>query len=122
MPSKTREIRLEQKAHIEARLNERLSVLKEAGVDPHAIPKDRAVRKLRADLRHVNERLSVIEKKEQKIQEMARTREEKRQEPKDKKDKKSKAEEDQAAMSKRQQKKLAKQQDKGKKQGQEAEA
>jgi hypothetical protein len=96
--------------------------LKESGVDPHAIPKDRGVRKLRADLRQVTEQLSVIEKKEDKIQEMARAREEKRQEPKDKKDKKSKAEEDQAAMSKRQQKKRAKQQDKGKKQGQEAEA
>ena len=122
MPSKSRETRLDQKAYVEARLNERLSALKESGVDPHAVPKDRAVRKLRADLRQVSERLSVIEKREQKVQEMARIREEKRQESKDKKDKKSKAEEEQAAVSKRQQKKLAKQQDKGKKKGQEAEA
>ena len=119
MPSKTREARLEQKKYIEVKLNERLSVLSEAGMDPQTIAKDRAVRKLRADLRKSSERLTAIDQKEKKIEEMANAKKEKTEKPKEKREKKAKAEDDQTEVSKRQQKKLAKQKEKDKKQGEE---
>ena len=122
MPSKSREARLEQKKYLEAKLSERLSALSEAGMDPQAAARDRAVKRLRADLRQAEERLSTIDKKEKKIEEMARAKEEKTQKPKEKKGKKARADDDQPEMSKRQQKKLAKQKDKGKKQGEEGDS
>lgn len=114
MPSKAKEARLEQKVFVEAKLNERLATLAEQGLGPQAVAKDRAVRKLRADLRKANERLSVIEGKEKKVEDMARAKEEKSKEPKKEKTKKQDAGEAQSEMSKRQKKKLEKQKDKEK--------
>jgi len=119
MPSKTREARLEQKKYIEVKLNERLSALSDAGKDPQTIAKDRAVRKLRADLRKASGRLTAIDQKEKKIEEMANAKKEKTEKPKEKSEKKAKAEDDQPEVSKRQQKKLARQKEKDKKQGEE---
>jgi hypothetical protein len=115
MPSKTKDARLEQKEYVEAKLNERLAELSEQGVGPQAAAKDSAVRKLRADLRKANQRLSAIESKEKKIEEMTRAKEEKLNEPKKEKARKREQEEAQPEMSKRQKKKLEKQKDKEKK-------
>ncbi|MFO7785017.1 MAG: hypothetical protein ACQET7_14450 [Thermodesulfobacteriota bacterium] len=114
MPSKAKDARLEQKEIAEAKLNQRLAELAERNLGPQAAAKDRAVRKLRADLRKANERLSVIEGKEKKIEDMARAKEEKLKKPKKEKSKKQEAGEAQQEMSKRQKKKLEKQKDKEK--------
>jgi hypothetical protein len=117
MPSKSKEARLEQKSIVEATLNERLKALAEKGLEPQAIAKDSTVRKLRADLRKAGERLSVIEGREKKLQDMAKAKEEKLQKPKKEKEKKQKGDEEQPEMSKRQKKKLEKQKEKEKKKG-----
>lgn len=117
MPSKSKEARLEQKNLVEAQLNERLKALAEKGLEPQAIAKDTAVRKLRADLRKANERISVIEGREEKIEKMAKAKQEKLKTPKKEKEKKQKTEEEQAELSKRQRKKLEKQKEKEKKKG-----
>ena len=119
MPSKTKDARLEQKSIVEATLNERLKTLAEKGLEPQAIAKDSTVRRLRADLRKANERLSVIEGREKKLEEMAQAREQKLQQPKKEKGKKKKGAEEQPEMSKRQKKKLEKQKGKDKKKGDE---
>lgn len=117
MPSKSKEARLEQKNLVEAQLNERLKALADKGMEPQAIAKDKAVRKLRADLRKANERLSVIRGREEKLEEMARARQEKVSAPKKQKEKKQKEGEEEPEMSKRQKKKLEKQKEKEKKKG-----
>jgi hypothetical protein len=114
MPSKAKDTRLEQKQYVEAKLNERLAELAERGLGPQASAKDKAVRKLRADLRKANQRLSVIEVKENKIEEMAKVKEDKLKQPKKEKGKKEGPAEAQAEMSKRQKKKLEKQKGKDK--------
>jgi hypothetical protein len=115
MPSKSKEARIEQKNLVEAQLNERLKLLADKGMEPQAIAKDNAIRKLRADLRKANERLSVIQAREDKIEEMARAKQEKLSAPKKQKEKKQKAGEEEPEMSKRQKKKLEKQKEKEKK-------
>ena len=116
MVSKSKEARLEQKASWERQLEQRLSQLEEKGVPPEKKAKDTSVRALRAKLREADRRLGVIEKKEQKIAEMARLKAEKRAVPrkeKPKKGKKAKMEEA-PAESKRQKKKKKKKEGKDK--------
>lgn len=122
MPSKAKEARLEQKNQVEAKLNERLNHLAEKGLEPQVIAKDIAVRKLRADLRKANERLTVIEANEKKLEQMAQAKQEKLNQPKKEKAKGQKETEEQAEVSKRQRKKLEKQKEKEKKKGDTAEA
>lgn len=117
MPSKSKEARLEQKTLVEAQLNERLKLLTEKGMEPQAIAKDNMIQKLRADLRKANERLSVIRGREEKLEEMARGRQEKAKTPKKEKGKKGQAGGEEPEMSKRQMKKLEKQKEKEKKKG-----
>jgi len=117
MPSKSKEARLEQKTLVEAQLNERLKLLTEKGMEPQAIAKDNTVQKLRADLRKANERLSVIRGREEKLEEMARAKQEKAKTPKKEKGKKQQAGGEEPEMSKRQKKKLEKQKEKEKKKG-----
>ncbi len=115
MPSKTKEARLEQKAHFEKQLEERLSLLGEKGLDSKQITNDGAVKKLRAQLRKTNDRLKVIEAREQKAKEMAMAKAEKSAAPKEKqKASKKKPQQDEAEMSKRQKKKRAKKEEKDK--------
>ncbi len=115
MPSKSKEARLEQKHLVEVKLNERLNQLAEQGLGPQAIAKDRAVRKLRADLRKATDRLTVIRAREGKLQQMAEAKQEKLAQPKKEKSKKTKEVEGESEMSKRQKKKLEKQKEKDKK-------
>ena len=115
MPSKTREARLEQKAYFEKKLEERLSLLGEKGLDSKQITRDAAVKKLRAQLRKTNDRLTVIDAREQKVAEMAKAKAEKSAAPKKKeKAPKKESQKDDAQMSKRQQKKRAKKEEKEK--------
>ena len=122
MPSKSKEARLEQKNLVEAQLNERLKLLADQGMEPQAVAKDTAVRKLRADLRKANERLSAIQGREEKLEEMAKAKQEKAQAPKKEKGKKQKPGEEEQELSKRQKKKLEKQKDKEKKKGESGES
>ena len=113
MASKDKASRLEQKAYFETKLNERVDLLKEQGVDQAAIAKDAVVKKLRADLRDTTARLAAIDDLERKKEEMAAAKAEKLAAPKKKKEKK-KQEEEPSAESKRQQKKKKKKEGKPK--------
>ena len=106
MASKGKEERSEQKAYWEERLSQRLSELKENGVESGSVARDAAVRQIRAKLRETNKRLETIVNLEKKVQEMIVTKEEKLAAPKEKKSKKKEIIED--SESKRQQKKKKK--------------
>lgn len=120
MPSKSRATRLEQKAHLENQLKQRLADLAEKGLDSSSVAKDNTVKKLRADIRKSNMRLKAIGEKEKKIEEMARTKEEKSALPKKEKSKKQKETPEDQGVSKRQQKKKEKREKKESEPGAEA--
>ena len=104
MASKDKVARDTQKTYWEGELSHRLGVLNESGLEREKIVKDTSVRKIRAELRKIGARLAVIDKKNKKIEEMARIKAEKMSIPKEKKGTKSKGEEESAEESKRQQK------------------
>lgn len=114
MASKTKEARVEQKRYWDVQLEQRVSLLKEKGLDAGDISRDAAVRKLRAKIRETGHRLTTIEGKEQKAEEMARIKAEKLAAPKVKKSDKKKAVEEKPAESKRQQKKKKKKEEQNK--------
>lgn len=113
MASKDKESRLAQMADWEEQLSKRLSQLAEEGVASEKISKDPQVKKIRAKIRETRDRLTAIEKKEQKLEEMAKARAEKAAAPKKEK-KKKKGVEEEPAESKRQQKKKKKKEGKNK--------
>lgn len=115
MASKEKAARLEQRVYWEEKLNQRLSLLAENGADSEKIAKDTTVRKLRAKMRKTDQRLGVIEGKEKKLEEMAKTKAEKLAAPKKEKEKKGKILEEKPGESKRQQKKKKKKEKKEKK-------
>ena len=104
MASKDKIARDSQKTYWDGVLSRRLKVLSESGLDRGMIAKDVSVRKIRAEIRKIGRRLAVIDKKQDKVEEMARLRAEKMAIPKEEKTKKAKAEEEAAEVSKRQQK------------------
>jgi hypothetical protein len=108
MPSKTKESRSNQKMYWKDKLNQRLSLLGEKGLDPAKIAKDPTVRKLRALIRETETRLRAIVDREKKKEEMARIKAEKASVPKPEKAKKTKETETSAEESKRQKKKKEK--------------
>jgi hypothetical protein len=108
MGSKGKEARLEQERYWDEKLKERVSLLAEKGLDADGIAKDVTVRKLRAKIRETGSRLRAIQGKEEKAEEMARTKAEKLAAPKVKKSGKKKETEEKPAESKRQQKKKKK--------------
>jgi len=113
MGSKDKAARLAQKTYWEEKLEQRISLLKEQGIESDKIKKDSAVKKIRAELRDVKARIKAISAKEEKAAEMAKTKAEKLAAPK--KEKKSKkAAEEEAQASKRQQKKQKKKEGKKK--------
>ncbi|MEA2014773.1 MAG: hypothetical protein U9N38_05665 [Thermodesulfobacteriota bacterium] len=103
MASKDKAARDNQETYWKVELSRRLGVLKEGGVEPGKIAKDAAVRKIRAEIRKVGARLAVIDKKQKKMEKMARIKVEKMSIPKEKKMEKAK-EEKSSEESKRQQK------------------
>ena len=104
MASKDKVARDTQKAYWDGMLNRRLEVLKKSDLEPKKIAKDTAIRKIRAEIRKIGTRLAVIDKKEKKIEEMAKIRAEKTLAATKAKVKKAKGEEEVAESSKRQQK------------------
>ncbi len=108
MPSKTKESRTDQRMYWKDKLNQRLSLLGEKGLEPAKIAKDPTVRKLRAYIRETETRLRVIADQEKKREEMARMKAEKTSAPKKEKGKKKKDPETSAEDGKRQKKKKEK--------------
>jgi hypothetical protein len=108
MTSKSREVRIEQKKYWETKLEQRLGVLAERGVETKSVVKDPAVKKIRAHLRETEARLKAITSLEAQAEEMARKKAEKAAAPKEKKGGKGKVKEETPEMSKRQQKKKKK--------------
>ena len=104
MASKDKVARDAQKTYWEGVLSRRLEVLKESGLEPKEIAKDTSVRKIRAEIRKISARLAVIDKKEKKIEEMARVKAEKMSISREEKARKTKAVEETPETSKRQQK------------------
>jgi len=118
MASKEKAARLEQKAHWEEKLNQRLSLMADKGAESKKIAKDTTVRKLRAKVRETDKRLKAIEEKEKKLEEMAKVKAEKLAAPK--KEKKGKILEEKPDKSKRQQKKKKKKESKDSKESKES--
>ncbi len=108
MPSKTKESRTDQRMYWKDKLNQRLSLLGEKGLEPAKVAKDPIVRKQRAYIREAETRLRVIADLEKKKEEMARMKAEKTAPPKKEKGKKKKDLEAPAEDSKRQKKKKEK--------------
>ena len=109
MGSKSKQVRQYQKDYWGKKLEERLSVLAEKGVEPEKVARDASVRNLRAKLRETQGRLKTITEIEKKSEEMARAKAEKMSLPK--REKKKKEAEEAPEMSKRQQKKKKKKED-----------
>ena len=107
MGSNSKEARSGQKAYWEKKLNERLSVLNDKGLESSRISKDSAVRKIRAQIRSAEARLQVISDLEKKVADMAKAKVEKAA-AKKKQAKKGTKPEGEEKISKRQQKKKAK--------------
>ena len=114
MPSKNKVSRLDQKDYWENKLEQRLGVLTEKGLEPGEISRDVNIRSIRAKIRKTNARLNAISALEKKAEEMARIKAEKEAEAKEEKAKKKKVKEEPAEMSKRQQKKKKKKEGKQK--------
>jgi hypothetical protein len=94
MGSKHKQSRMEQKASLERRLEDRLSYLSTKGIESPKIAKDVIVKKLRADINAVNTRLKWIADNEKRTEELAKIKAEKtaapRKDQESGKDKKSK--------------------------------
>lgn len=77
MGSRNKEAIGRRKANIELRLEERLSSLGKRGIESPGIEKDALVKKLRANIRAMNDRLKAIAKNEQRTEELAKIKAEK---------------------------------------------
>jgi hypothetical protein len=72
-----KQLHLQQKAHVEQQLKDRLSFLAGKGIEPPKARKDTLVRKLKANIRAVNYRLNLIAANEKRTEEMAKIKAEK---------------------------------------------
>jgi len=113
MASKGKAERVGQKAYWEVKLDRRLTVLGEKGLEPEKIAKDAVVREIRAKIREAGLRLKAIADLERRTQDLARVKAEKMAAPKKEKSKKRKEPDEAQAMSKRQQKKRKKKEGNG---------
>ncbi|MGA2330278.1 MAG: hypothetical protein ABSG75_00800 [Syntrophales bacterium] len=98
MGSRKKETQERQKAYFERGLEERLSFLAKKGIESPGIDKDTLVKRLRANIRAINDRLKAIAGNERRTEELAKIKEEKEAEkaaskavPKDKAEKKGKS-------------------------------
>ncbi len=112
MGSKTKPTRETQKTNWEIKLNQRISILAEKGIESEQIAKDPGVRKIRAKLRKTQGRLKAIADSEKKADELFRIKAEKKAGPKKEKGKKAKEQGKEPELSKRQQKKKKKKESK----------
>jgi len=72
MGSKQKQTQMDQKAYFEQGLEDRLSSLSKRGIESPRIDKDPLVKKLRAKIRAVNDRLKVIAAYEKRTAELAK--------------------------------------------------
>ena len=72
MGLKRKEMQLRQKAYFEQKLKDRLSFLSGKGTEPPKVDKDTIIRKLKANIRAVNNRLRLIADNEKRTEEMAK--------------------------------------------------
>jgi hypothetical protein len=72
MGLKWKQIQMRQKAYVEQKLQNRLSFLSGKKIEAPKIDKDSLVRKLRANIRAVNNRLRLIADHEKRTEEMAK--------------------------------------------------
>jgi hypothetical protein len=77
MGSRKKEAQERQKAYSERRLEERLSFLSKKGTESPGIDKDTLVKKLRANIRAINDRLKAIAANEKRTAELAKIKAEK---------------------------------------------
>ena len=77
MGSRKKEAQERQKAYFERRLEERLSFLSKKGIESPGIDKDTLVKKLRANIRAINDRLKAIADNEKRTEELAKIKAEK---------------------------------------------
>ena len=77
MGSNQRQTQNGQKECFERNLKDRLAVLSEKGSESREIEKDSLVKKLRANIRAINNRLKAIDANEKKTEELARMKVEK---------------------------------------------
>ncbi len=77
MGSKRKQTQMRQMEHFERRVKQRVSLLSERGTESSDIDKDAFVKKLRASIRAINNRLKAIEIQEKKIQDLAKKKAEK---------------------------------------------
>ncbi|MDQ5986218.1 MAG: hypothetical protein CSYNP_01937 [Syntrophus sp. SKADARSKE-3] len=82
MGSNSKQSQLGQKTSIERNLKDRLAVLAEKGLDSGKIEKDNLVKKFRANIKAINNRLKTIDANEKKTAELARLKAEKAAAPK----------------------------------------
>jgi len=74
MGLKRKEMLIRQQAYFEDKLKERLSFLSAKGIKSPQVDKDTIVRKLKADIRTVKNRLGVIVANEKRTEEMAKVK------------------------------------------------
>ena len=72
MGLKRKQMQLRQKAYFEQKLKDRLSFLSGKGIEAPKVDKDSLVRKLKASIRAVNNRLRLIADNEKRTEEMAK--------------------------------------------------
>jgi outer membrane biosynthesis protein TonB len=77
MGARKKEAQERQKAYFERRLEERLSFLSKKGTESPGIDKDTLVKKLRANIRAINDRLKAIAANEKRTAELAKIKAEK---------------------------------------------
>ena len=91
MASKNEETRLKQKAALEAKLQKRLALLAEKGLDEKRIARDVLVKELKADLKQTALRLRAIAANEKRTADLAAKKAERLAKPKEEAPKAKKA-------------------------------
>jgi hypothetical protein len=89
MASRKRLIQLRQKAQFEQRLKDRLALLAGKGVEPAKADMNPIVRKIKADIRAVNNRLRLLDENDKRTEALAKAKESAAAETKPEKPKKA---------------------------------
>jgi len=90
MSSKSKEVRIEQRRVLEAKLALRLKKLEEKGITKEAAQRDSLIKNLKSQIRETNVRIAAFEKNAKLVQTLAQTKAEKLAAPPVKKEKKKK--------------------------------
>jgi hypothetical protein len=91
MASKSKETRLKQKATLETKMQKRLALLAEQGMDEKMIARDVLIKELKANLKETQVRLRAIAANEKRTQDLAAMKAERLAKPKEETPKAKKA-------------------------------